>query len=132
MSKRVATCFCEQLKITCAGEPVSVSVCHCLNCQRRSGASFAAQARWLNEHVKIEGLFKEYVRRGDNGSDCTFRFCPNCGGTVSYHHDKMPDLTAVPVAGFADPSFMPPQYSVYEERAHSWVSIVGEGIEHFD
>lgn len=132
MSKRIATCLCEQLKITCAGEPVRVSICHCLSCQKRSGSSFAAQARWPNEHAEIEGLFKEYVRRGENESICTFRFCPNCGGTISYHHSEMPDLTAVPVGAFADPSFMSPQYSVYEERAHSWLSIIGEGIEHFD
>ena len=80
----------------------------------------------------MEGLFKEYARRGDNGSVCTFRFCPNCGGTISYHHEEMPDLTAVPIGAFADPSFLPPQYSVYEQRAHAWVSIVGEGIEHYD
>ncbi|WP_420605738.1 GFA family protein [Novosphingopyxis sp.] len=132
MSKRIATCFCEQLKVTCSGEPVRVSVCHCLNCQKRSGSSFAAQARWPNEQVDVEGLFKEYARRGDNGSVCTFRFCPNCGGTISYQHEEMPDLTAVPIGAFADPSFLPPQYSVYEQRAHAWVSIVGEGIEHYD
>ena len=132
MSKRIATCLCEKLKVTCTGEPVRVSVCHCLNCQKRSGSSFAAQARWPNEQVEIEGQFTEYVRRGENGSACTFRFCPSCGGTVIYEHEEMPDLTAVPIGAFADPGFIPPQYSVYEERAHVWVAIVGEGIEHFD
>lgn len=132
MSKRTATCLCEQLQVTCLGEPVRVSVCHCLNCQKRSGSSFAAQARWPNEQVEIDGEFTEYARRGKNGSVCTFRFCPSCGGTVSYKHEEMPDLTAVPVGAFADPAFLPPQYSVYEERAHRWVAIVGKDIEHFD
>ena len=132
MSKRVATCLCGQLKVTCTGEPVRVSVCHCLNCQKRSGSSFAAQARWPNEQVETEGQFKEYALRGENDSICTFRFCPDCGGTVSYHNQGMPDLTAIPVGTFADPSFPSPQYSIYEQRAHAWVTIVGEGIEHFD
>ena len=70
--------------------------------------------------------------RGDSGSACTFRFCPNCGGTVSYYSEGMPDLTAIPIGTFADPAFPSPQYSVYEQRAHAWVTIVGDGIERFD
>lgn len=118
--------------VTCNGEPVRISVCHCLNCQKRSGSSFAAQARWPTERVETKGSFREYVRAGEDGSACTFRFCTNCGGTVSYVHDGMPDVTAVAVGAFADPQFPKPDYSVYEERAHSWVKITGEGIEHFD
>jgi hypothetical protein len=82
--------------------------------------------------VAITGKFAEFVRRGDNGSACTFRFCTDCGGTIAYSHDGMPDLTAIPVGAFADPAFQPPGYSVYEARAHTWVKIVGEDIEHHD
>jgi hypothetical protein len=31
---RTATCRCGRLKAECKGEPVRVSVCHCLDCQR--------------------------------------------------------------------------------------------------
>jgi hypothetical protein len=31
-----------------------------------------------------------------------------------------PDFVAVAVGAFADPSFPPPEVSVYEERRHAW------------
>jgi len=33
-----AACNCGQLRLTCEGQPVRVSMCHCLECQRRTGA----------------------------------------------------------------------------------------------
>lgn len=36
MTTRQASCSCGQLRLTCAGEPVRISVCHCLECQRRT------------------------------------------------------------------------------------------------
>jgi hypothetical protein len=32
----------------------------------------------------------------------------------------------------ADPQFPPPRYSVYEERKHAWVDVLGDDIEHMD
>jgi hypothetical protein len=129
---RTATCRCGQLRATCTGEPVRISVCHCLNCKKRSGSAFSAQARWPDEQVEIAGAFNEWSHVGDSGKRTTFRFCPICGSTVAYASEGMPGLTAVAVGGFADPDFPPPIYSVYEERKHKWVAIVGDGIEHFD
>lgn len=79
----------------------------------------------------MTGEFKEWVHTGDNGKAAVFRFCPECGGTICYVHEGMPGLTAVPIGAFADPDFPPPIYSVYEERKHKWVSIIGDDIEHF-
>lgn len=132
MSERTATCRCGQLSATCTGEPQRVSVCHCLNCQKRSGSSFAAQARWPDDAVRWSGDFRTWATTGDSGASATFRFCPTCGSTVGYQAEALPGLTAIAVGAFADPSFPPPVYSVYEERKHGWVSIVGEGIEHYD
>ena len=128
---RTASCPCGQLKADCLGEPVRISVCHCLNCQQRSGSSFAAQARWPADRLTMRGDWREWQRTGDSGSRATFRFCPHCGVTVAYVSDAMPDLVAVPIGTFADPGFAAPVYSVYEERKHGWVQIVGDGIEHF-
>jgi len=130
MTERLATCRCGQLQAHCTGKPVRVSVCHCLECQKRSGSAFAAQARWPDAQVEITGQSKIWERLGDSGGRGTFRFCPVCGSTVTYVIDSMPGLTAVAVGAFADPSFPPPKYSVYENRRHPWVFVVGEDVEH--
>jgi hypothetical protein len=106
-------------------------MCHCLACQKRSGSSFAAQARWSADKVRIEGAATEYVRVGDEGGSATFHFCPRCGSTVYYQIDAAPDVVAVAVGAFADPSFPAPQYSVYEARKHAWVGVPADA-EHYD
>jgi hypothetical protein len=107
-------------------------VCHCRNCQRRSGSAFAVQARWPDAAVALSGAWREWTHVGESGARATFRFCPTCGGTLAYASDAMPGLTAVAVGGFADPSFPAPTISVYEERKHPWLDILGEAVEHWE
>ena len=126
---RTASCSCGQLTAVASGEPVRISICHCLACQRRTGGVFSAQARFRRDSVEIQGESSTYVRVGDSGGRATFHFCPTCGVTVYYIAAGMEEFVAIPVGTFADPGFPPPTYSVYEERKHSWV-VVPEGIEH--
>jgi hypothetical protein len=130
---RVATCWCGQAQAVCEGEPARVSVCHCLNCQQRSGSAFAAQARFPVERVAVSGALHDYTRVGESGQRATFRFCPECASTLVYTTEAEPDLIAVPIGNFADPTaFGPPLYSVYEGRKLAWVAITSPGTEHFD
>jgi hypothetical protein len=126
---REAACSCEQLRVSVEGEPLRVSVCHCLACQRRTGSAFGVQARFDAAHVTTEGRYSEYVRISDEGEARSFCFCPDCGATVFYTSPSEPDLVAVPVGAFADPSFPAPWVSVWESRQHRWVELLGE-IEH--
>jgi hypothetical protein len=124
MASREASCSCGQLRLDAAGDPIRISVCHCLACQRRSGSAFAIQARFTSDRVQIAGRFGDYVRLSDDGGEeRTFHFCPDCGGTVFYTTSEAPDVIAVAVGAFADPSFPPPTVSVYESRRHPWVAL---------
>lgn len=129
---RTASCRCGQLTVTCAGEPVRVSVCHCLACRQRSGSAFAAQARFRASQVTMAGKSKDWVRAADSGNLITYAFCPECGSTVHFTGGNFPDLVAVPVGAFADPNFPPPQFSVWESRKSEWVEILGASVEHSD
>lgn len=129
MTNRTASCSCGQLQVHVTAEPVRVSVCHCLACQRRTGSVFGAQARFSSAAVTTNGRSNEYVRVGDEGSRARFHFCPDCGSTVYYISDAMEAIVAIPVGAFADPKFPGPTVSVYEERMHSWVSMP-PGVEH--
>jgi hypothetical protein len=131
MTTREARCSCGGLKVTCTGDPIRISVCHCLACQRRTGSPFGQQARWPAERVTIEGAASTFVRVGDEGGRLTFRFCPTCGATVYYDVADMPGVIAVPVGAFADPTFPAPTVSVYEARKHAWVTVPGQ-VEHYD
>jgi hypothetical protein len=129
VTTRRAQCTCGQLQAEADGEPVRISMCHCLACQRRTGSAFSMQARFPKDRVRIEGRSTEYTRISDEGEPRTFNFCPDCGATVYYSTD--PELIAIPIGAFADPSFPPPRISVYERRRHPWVATP-DGAEHVD
>src|SRR5215211_6603315 len=114
VSTRHAACSCQQLRLTVEGEPVRVSICHCLACQRRTGSVFGVQARFPAKSVEIRGASTAFVRVGDSGTKITFHFCPTCGATVHYTIEGQADVIAVPVGAFADPDFSAPVRSVYE------------------
>jgi len=130
MTTRLATCRCGQLRAECVGEPVRISVCHCLACQKRTGSAFAAQARWPDTQITISGKSSSWVRTADSGRKVTYRFCPDCGSTLAYAIEGSPGITAIPLGAFADPAFPAPRFSVYENRKHLWTAVLGEDVEH--
>ncbi len=125
---RQASCACGQLRVACNGEPFRISMCHCLECQRRTGAPFAVQARFAVGQVTVEGRAREFTRLGDSGGTVTFRFCPDCGSTVCWKLSHAPDVVAVAVGAFADPGFPAPRVSVYERRRHSWTQLADDPV----
>jgi hypothetical protein len=129
---RRAACSCGQLSVEVEGEPVRVSVCHCLACQRRTGSAFGVQARFPRDRVlRIDGRAREYVRVSDEGEPRTFNFCPECGGTVYFALSSASDVIGIPVGAFADPDFPAPSFSVWESRQHAWVTVPTD-VEHYD
>ena len=132
MVTRRAECACGQLSATCTGEPIRISVCHCLACKRRTGSAFSFNARFAENNVSIEGRSAEFTRVGDEGGRVTYSFCPACGATVHYRIDTQPGLTAIPACAFADPSFPSPFLSFFHEsRKCTWIEIRSEPLQTF-
>jgi len=122
---RTASCSCGQLSIACEGEPVRVSVCHCLACQKRTGSAFGSAAFFLRQRTAVTGEAQVWTRTGDSGGEARFSHCPTCGSTVFWEPDFRPDRVAVAIGAFADPAFPPPDKQVYAETAHPWVAVSG-------
>lgn len=130
MSSRIATCSCGQLRAECRGEPIRVSVCHCLECKRRTGSAFSWNARFAAENVTISGASHGFARLGDEGSRITHRFCPDCGVTIAYGSSDLDGMIAVPAGCFADPGAPQPSVSVYHADSHrcGWLAILAEPL----
>ena len=45
------------------GDPVRASICHCRNCQRRTGSAFGIGAYFREADVEIRGEVKTYEYR---------------------------------------------------------------------
>jgi len=101
---RMAECACGAFKVKVEGEPISVGVCNCTQCQKRTGSAFGVSAYFPKESVQtVSGSFNTFVRSGDLGTKWSIYFCPACGSTVFWDGTLFPDLRGVAAGCFADP-----------------------------
>ncbi|MCP3368272.1 GFA family protein [Bradyrhizobium cajani] len=120
-----ARCSCGAVALSLPGPSSLVAACHCLECQRRTGAPFGVGAFYPVEVVTVSGTPKEYVRAAASGSRVRFYFCRDCGSTVYWKAENLPAMIAVAVGAIADPNYPAPVRSVFEQSKHAWVEIAG-------
>jgi hypothetical protein len=118
---RIAACACGQLSAICRGEPDRVSLCHCQQCQKRTGSAFGVAAFFRLDRVIAEGASRAYSRTADSGLSVRFHFCETCGSTVYWYPERTPGRIGVAVGAFADPDFPRPSQSVFEAHRPRWM-----------
>lgn len=122
--ERTAACTCGQLSIRLRGEPIRVGMCHCLQCQRRTGSLFGEGCFFdMAQVLETAGAERTYTRRGDSGRSVTFHFCPDCGSSVFWTRDHRPDLMTVAVGAFADPGFPRATAAYWTQTRHAWLPL---------
>jgi hypothetical protein len=123
VSIRTASCHCGDLKLDCKGEPSFIAMCHCEDCQRRTGSSYNLGAWYEKSAVRISGDDRIFRRTGEQGMDLAYHFCPNCGSNIFWEASMMEDAFGIAVGCFADPEFPAPTFSLYGKRQHSWLTV---------
>jgi hypothetical protein len=123
MAERVAACACGEITLTVSADPWAQFMCHCEQCQRRTGSTYSVHAYFEKSQVSIKGVARKYSRSSDAGRMVDFYFCTACGSTAYWHPELWPDRIGIPVGLFADPTFPPPKVSTYSSGRHLWVSI---------
>lgn len=126
-----AQCRCGGITVALTEPSQLVVACHCIDCQRRTGAPFSVGAFYRAEAVTISGTAKQFSRPGDSGGMVHAYFCPNCGSTVYWKAERLPTMIGVAVGAMADPNFPAPARSIFEQSKHAWVALDAAGLEHF-
>jgi len=98
-------------------------MCHCDDCQRRTGSVFSIAAFFPREAVTVQGGSKTFTRASLSGSAIDFHFCPDCGSTVWWEPARMPHLVGIGVGAFADAAFPAPEQSVWTRDKHRWLTL---------
>jgi hypothetical protein len=121
MSQREAYCACGALCVRTKGEPVRMSVCHCLDCKRRTGSAFGWNATFDASQVEILGASRSFTRGSDEGFWVRHHFCDSCGVSMFYEIERRAGMISIPAGVFADPAFPAPNVEVYVERSCPWL-----------
>ena len=118
-----ARCCCGALSLKLPEQSKLVVACHCLDCQRRTGAPFGVGAFYPAEAVAVSGAAKEFTRDAESGGKVHSYFCPNCGTSVYWTADRLPAMIGVAVGALADPRHPAPHLSIFERSKHDWVQM---------
>lgn len=121
--KRLATCSCGKLTALAAGDPITISVCHCSACRKRTGSAFGVAVFFDKEKVECAGVSETYSRLGRSGKSITFHFCPSCGSTVYWLPEFRDQLIAVALGCFQEPETLTPVQSAFSENALPWITL---------
>ena len=102
-------------------------MCHCRDCQRRTGSAFSIAVFYERERVRVlRGETRSFERNSASGLPIRFYFCTRCGSNVYWEPARMPDLIGVAAGAFADPAFPQPSQSVWTKDKHAWLSLPGD------
>lgn len=77
-------CLCGDLRYEVHGEPSHVTYCHCLYCQRVTGAAYNVKPTYPADAVNVvRGEPKTYEHISTrSGNPLTTHFCDRCGSTI--------------------------------------------------
>ena len=107
-------------------------MCHCLDCQRRTGSAFSVAVFYQRDMVHIErGSSNTFERGSASGFPVSFHFCGTCGSNVYWEPLRLPDFIGVAIGAFADPEFPRPDQSVWTRDKYRWLAL-SEGIAVFE
>ena len=112
-----ARCSCGAVTLSFPEKPSKIVVaCHCIDCQRRTGAPFGVGAYYSADVVAISGTSKEFTHAAASGGKIHNYFCPLCGSTVYWKLSNLPALIGVAVGAMANPRYQPLPYQLKSKR----------------
>ena len=112
-------CLCGAIHYELAGNPNSVSVCHCTDCQRSSGAPMIVWAEFPESAVRVTKGTPKTI----NSSGAAMRsFCPECGSGLFYRNAEiLPGVVEVRSSTLDNPEALPPTVQIQTAERQSCV-----------
>lgn len=112
MSIRSGGCLCGKVQYSVKDAPIRIGLCHCTDCRKESGSSFATFGIWPRHAFKSIGEVKYFHGRG---------FCPECGSRVFSESDG--DEIEIRVGSLdMAPTDLEPTYELWVKRRENWLS----------
>lgn len=124
-------CASEAIRYEFSGEPAAAINCHCRDCQRASGARFAAcMLVWEESFRYLSGKPKYHTKISERGETMLRGFCSDCGSPLGILEPHRPKIVFLSAASLDDPGFYKPTMNIYTDSSHSW-DILDPELEQF-
>lgn len=117
-------CQCGGVRYRVEGEPVSVGICHCTQCQKQSGSAFGMSFIVPKEAFQLlRGRLKTFTRMSDSGRPVVCAFCPECGTRIYHETRWLEGVLNIKPGTFDDTSFLRPLAQVWTATKQRWLEF---------
>ena len=117
------TCHCGAIAWEGEVDPARVSICHCGDCQRFSGAAFRASVPAKAEDFDLlRGEPVRYVKTAESGNRRAQAFCGHCGTPLYSADAENPKSFTLRIGPLAERAELPPQRQIWCEAALPWAA----------
>jgi len=124
-------CACGAVRYEFDAEPAAAINCHCRDCQRASGAGFAACLLvWEESFRYLSGEPKYHTKISERGETMRRGFCGECGSPLGILEPHRPKLVFLSAASLDDPEVYQPTMNIYTDSSHSWDILDPELEQH--
>lgn len=111
-------CLCGAIRYEVSSDPVNMWNCHCDDCRKSSGASYATNVFVkLADLTMTRGETAKFQHRSDSGNTMTKEYCADCGAQIFNANSGRPAIKVVRAGTVDDGSFVKPRANVYASRA---------------
>lgn len=119
-------CLCGDVRYEIAGTPLAIVTCHCLHCQKQSGAAFSLVVAIPRDALSLTGALTTYEDVGTSGQPVHRRFCGRCGSpmltdTPRAQADGVIFVKGGTIDGAMDA--LTPTLHYWTERQHGWLTL---------
>ena len=119
------SCHCGFISVEGDADPERVTVCHCTDCQTRTGSAFGVVVPVSGDSFKMTGTPTLYLKTtADSGTPRVQAFCPKCGSAI---HSTSPGegrqaSYTVRVGLLAQRDLLMPKRQIWFRSARRWVT----------
>ena len=114
-------CYCGEVRFSASPDVRVRANCHCANCRRAVGAQAVA---WIVIKRSQLQFTKGTPHRYQTETGAWRTFCPHCGTSLTYEHNKRADEIDITTGSLDHPEDFPPTKDVYPEERLRWVELI--------
>lgn len=113
-------CICGQLRYRVNDTPLAVLMCHCRNCQQRTGSAFSLSMLTFRKDFATSGETLWRDLPGGSGALHRQHICPQCFTRTHTEMLAHPDIINVRPGTLDNPAVATPIAQVWTSLAHPW------------
>lgn len=117
------SCLCGAVSYSFEGDPKTVAICHCIDCQKSTGSPFATLMLVSKKKITQDGEMVTYAVTGESGGTNTRASCAKCGSLIFEESSGMPGSKLISVGTLDDFSWVKPQFHCWVSSKQPWLEL---------